>query len=60
MVGVDSGLDIVADPSQLFEIPPEMSYNQPITLKFIEGFESVSDTGNVRAEMEKRARKKAK
>ena len=31
-----------------------MSYNQPITLKFIEGFESVSDIGNVRAEVEKR------
>jgi membrane dipeptidase len=31
-----------------------MTYVQPVTLKFIEGFESVSDIGNVRAEMEKR------
>jgi membrane dipeptidase len=62
LVGIDHiaiGTDFIsdlepADPSQLFEIPPEMGYNQTPTLKFIEGFESVSDIGNVRAEMEKR------
>jgi membrane dipeptidase len=62
LVGIDHiafGTDFIsdlqpADPSQLFEIPLAMSYNQPVTLKFVEGFESVSDIGNVRAEMEKR------
>ena len=62
LVGIDHialGTDFIsdlqpADPTQLFEIPLAMSYNQTPTLKFVEGFESVSDIGNVRAEMEKR------
>jgi membrane dipeptidase len=42
------------DPSNSIEFPPEMTYVQPVTLKYIEGFESVDGLGNVRAEMEKR------
>jgi membrane dipeptidase len=42
------------DPSNSIEFPPEMTYAQPITMKLVEGFESVDGLGNVRAEMEKR------
>lgn len=31
-----------------------MTYVQPVTMKLIEGFDSVDDLGNVRAEMERR------
>jgi membrane dipeptidase len=42
------------DPSNSIEFPPEKTYVQPVTMKLIEGFESVDDLGNVRAEMERR------
>jgi membrane dipeptidase len=42
------------DPSNSIEFPPEMTYVQPVTMKLVEGFESVDGLGNVRAEMEKR------
>lgn len=62
MVGVDHigfGPDWVndlepLDPSNSIEFPPEMTYVQPVTMKLIEGFDSVDDLGNVRAEMERR------
>jgi membrane dipeptidase len=62
LVGVDHvalGTDFISDieridPSKEFQFPPEMTYNQPKTLKLVEGFESVSDIGNVRAEMVRR------
>jgi microsomal dipeptidase-like Zn-dependent dipeptidase len=40
--------------TDLFEIPPEMLYKQSTSITYVEGFESVSDIGNVRAEMERR------
>jgi membrane dipeptidase len=43
-----------ADPSNLFEMHPEMMYKQSPSIKYVEGFESVSDIGNVRAEMQRR------
>jgi membrane dipeptidase len=53
--GTDFTSDIeAADPTNLFEIPPEMLYKESPTIKYVEGFESVSDIGNVRAEMERR------
>ena len=53
--GTDFTSDIeAADPSQLFEFPPEIMYNQTPTIKYVEGFESVSDIENVRAEMVRR------
>jgi membrane dipeptidase len=53
--GTDFTSDIeAADPTHLFEIPPEMLYKESPTIKYVEGFESVSDIGNVRAEMERR------
>ena len=53
--GTDFTSDIeAADPSQLFEFPPEMMYNQTPNIKYVEGFESVSDIENVRAEMVRR------
>jgi microsomal dipeptidase-like Zn-dependent dipeptidase len=62
LVGIDHigmGPDFISGyepivPSNSIEFPPEMSYTQPISIKYIEGFESVDDLGNVRAEMEKR------
>ena len=53
--GTDFTTDVEnADPSQLFEIPPEMMYKEGPKITYVDGFESVSDIGNVRAEMEKR------
>jgi membrane dipeptidase len=53
--GTDFTSDIeAADPTKLFEMPPEMMYKQSPSIKYVEGFESVSDIGNVRAEMERR------
>jgi membrane dipeptidase len=53
--GTDFTTDVEnADPSQLFEIPPEMMYKEGPKILYVDGFESVSDIGNVRAEMEKR------
>jgi membrane dipeptidase len=62
LVGVDHvalGTDFISDlepidPSNEFQFPPEMTYNQTPTLKLVEGFESVSDIGNVRAELVRR------
>ena len=53
--GTDFTSDIeAADPTNLFEIPPEMLYKESPSITYVEGFESVSDIGNVRAEMERR------
>jgi membrane dipeptidase len=53
--GTDFTSDIeAADPTNLFEIPPEMMYKESPSITYVEGFESVSDIGNVRAEMERR------
>jgi membrane dipeptidase len=50
-LGTDFTSDIeAADPSQLFQFPPEMMYKQT-TIKYVDGFASVSDLKNVRAEM---------
>ena len=38
-----------ADPSQLFQFPPEMMYKQTPTIKYVDGFASVSDLKNARA-----------
>jgi membrane dipeptidase len=62
LVGIDHiglGPDFVndlepLDPSKSIEFPPEMTYVQPVTMKLIEGFESVDGLHNVHAEMEKR------
>ena len=62
LVGVDHiglGPDFIndlepIDPSKSIEFPPEMTYLQPVTLKYIEGFESVDGLGNVRAEFVRR------
>jgi membrane dipeptidase len=62
LVGIDHvalGTDFTsdteaADPSQLFQFPPEMMYNQTPTIKYVDGFESVSDLKNVRAELVRR------
>jgi membrane dipeptidase len=35
-------------------MPPEMMYKQSPSIRYVDGFESVSDIGNVRAEMERR------
>jgi membrane dipeptidase len=35
-------------------MPPEMMYKQSPSIKYVEGFGSVSDIGNVRAEMQRR------
>jgi membrane dipeptidase len=59
LVGIDHiglGPDFVSDlepiePGQALQFPPEMSYNQPRTIRYIKGFESVADLGNVRAEV---------
>jgi microsomal dipeptidase-like Zn-dependent dipeptidase len=53
LVGVDHiglGPDFIndlepIDPSKSIEFPPEMTYVQPVTLKYIEGFESVDGLG---------------
>jgi membrane dipeptidase len=53
--GTDFTSDVeAADPSKIFELPPEMMYNESSSIKYVEGFESVSDIGNVRAEMARR------
>ena len=54
--GTDFTSDIeAADPSHLFSSSPGHDvYKQTPTIKYVEGFESVSDIGNVRAEMERR------
>jgi membrane dipeptidase len=53
--GTDFTSDLeAADPSSLFEMPPEMMYKQSPSIRYVDGFESVSDIGNVRAEMERR------
>ena len=53
--GTDFTSDIeAADPTHLFDFQPEMLYKELPTIKYVEGFESVSDIGNVRAEMERR------
>lgn len=53
--GTDFTSDIeAADPSKLFEMPPAMMYKQSPSIKYVEGFESVSDIGNVRTEMQRR------
>lgn len=62
LVGIDHiglGPDFINDVETIdtansIEFPPEMTHNQFPTLQLIEGFESVSDIGNVRAEMERR------
>ena len=47
-IGTDFTSDVeAADPSQLFQFPPEMMYNQKPTIKYVAGFESVSDLKNV-------------
>jgi membrane dipeptidase len=43
------------DPSNSIQFPPEMTYVQPVTMKLVQGFESVDGLGSVRAEMEKRS-----
>jgi membrane dipeptidase len=58
LVGVDHiglGPDFISDlepiePDKAVEFPPEMRYNQPRTIKYVEGFDSVDGLGNVRAE----------
>ena len=53
--GTDFTSDIeAADPTNLFEIPPRCCTKIAASIKYAEGFESVSDIGNVRAEMERR------
>jgi membrane dipeptidase len=62
LVGIDHialGTDFTsdaeaADPSQLFQFPPEMMYRPIRTIKYVDGFESVSDLKNVHAEMVRR------
>jgi membrane dipeptidase len=62
LVGIDHigfGTDFISDiepgdPAAAFEFPPEMTNKQAPSIQYVEGFESVSDIGNVRAEMEKR------
>lgn len=62
LVGIDHiglGPDFIndlepLDPSHSIEFPPEMTYAQPVTMKLIEGFESVDGLGNVRAELVRR------
>lgn len=62
LVGIDHigfGTDFISDrepgdPATAFELPPEMTNKQEPSIAYVEGFESVSDIGNVRAEMERR------
>ena len=62
LVGIDHigfGTDFISDleagdPAAAFEFPPEMTNKQEPSIQYVEGFESVSDIGNVRAEMERR------
>jgi membrane dipeptidase len=62
LVGIDHigfGTDFISDlepgdPATAFAFPPEMTNRQSPNIQYVEGFESVSDVGNVRAEMEKR------
>jgi membrane dipeptidase len=62
LVGIDHigfGADFISDieagdPAASFEFPPEMTNKQEPSIQYVEGFESVSDIGNVRAEMERR------
>jgi membrane dipeptidase len=62
LVGIDHigfGTDFISDlepgdPALAFEFPPEMTNKQSPSIQYVEGFESVSDVGTVRAEMERR------
>jgi membrane dipeptidase len=62
LVGIDHiglGTDFISDieagdPAAAFQFPPEMTNKQSPSIQYAEGLESVSDIGNVRAEMEKR------
>ncbi len=62
LVGIDHiglGPDFIndiepIDPSDSVEFPTTMTYNQPKTMKLIDGFESVDGLGNVRAELVRR------
>ena len=62
LVGIDHiglGTDFISDlepgdPATAFQFPPEMTNKQEPSIQYAEGFESVSDLGNVRAEMERR------
>jgi hypothetical protein len=48
------GLDsFYVDPANQFEFPPEMTYKQH-PVRFVKGFENVSQLGNVTAELRKR------
>lgn len=41
-------------PSKSFTFPPEMAYNEPAGLDYVEHFEKVSDLANLRAELMRR------